>query len=828
MSVSERNSKAVVTYNITNPDKRDYPITFEFLNESKNLKVYLRNDDGLIVLIFPTNYTVGLSSGLNNIWGTVVLHPSMVISNGNKLTIERVIPVDQTTTFNNQTIYSSVMDYTVDKLTAILQDRQDLNFTIHVPIDENVNESLLNVGTVNERKNKILGFGGYGQVTTVNPEYQIDRCLKIPDDESPIPDLILYKNLRSGNALAWDTDGKVIFISISDIIGIGPKIHELETEVVVAMTEAKIAMTEAKLAESTADTAKSTADTAKGTADAAQITANIARSAADSAQSTADAAQSTADTAKSTADAAQSTADTAQNTADVAQTTANTAQSTADTAQSAADVAQSTADTAQSAADAAQTTANTAQNAADAAQSTADVAENTAEQALNINEAVLGIANSKFGRMFLTPGFESSSFNICDFIKYDDRSIDPNIPAGAEIQTISLIPPPTGEVNELRHFFIMYKDPEIVYPFTDVYLNTARMFKEGKLIEEIEDTLSISLNLANYPNHDVDKLIVKTNSFNKEYLLPIQYEILGASTQTTFWIFGGMLTNYDEIAVMIPSTSTYPTHVYEYSFRELYHVVCCKDTDPTVPGGHVYIGPPGQLVALNTNSYKIGYAIPGGAARMFCFDVNTQGDYCIYEQMSGPNAAPNYVGNFYDHLPVGLNNLQVVYNVDISGEYAFYEDRYLVIGTYSCYVYMVDFYANTLENMMSTAVRVGENADPDAVLKFKCSGSSFFAWDTKHKNLIYEKSCGDFYSSKWTLFFDLDALDPRSVPFNKENIIDFDTNGGYICFIVDNNGTREIWHKVHEKFLVINLSTDVRGKSRYSKEERGKSAEESR
>lgn len=280
MSISERTTRAVVVYYISSSTSREFSITFPFLNDASNLVVYHRDSDKVLnKLIYPTEYTVTVNQdGTNNIWGKVSLIEGYVLNVGDTIAIERSIPVSQETTFSNQKVFSSTMDYTIDKITALLQDMQFKNSTLHAPIDENVNDSTLSIGTATERANKFLGFDSLGKVTLVTSAGGdgTDRCLRIPLDESPVPDLIMNKELRAGNLPYFDDAGNLQWMYAKSLVGI-------EVTIADAVATAKAAEETSKAAKTTAESANATAGAADTTAKAADATAKEAKDTADQA-----------------------------------------------------------------------------------------------------------------------------------------------------------------------------------------------------------------------------------------------------------------------------------------------------------------------------------------------------------------------------------------------------------------------------------------------------------------------------------------------------------------------------------------------------------------
>lgn len=282
MSIERRDTKAIVIYYVNDPDKRDFPVTFQFLNETNNVEVYWRkySDNSLTKLVYPTEYTVEVNEdGANGVWGQVIINDGLDINNGDKIAIERAIPVDQTTTFSAQTVFSSTMDYSIDKLTAIIQDTQFYNNTLHVPLDEeNIDSESLNLGTVTERANKVLGFDSFGDVTllaSTSGAEEYERCLRIPLDEEPVPDMVLYKDVRSGKAPYFDENGALKYLEASSLVNVGFEIEELRIGVNEAKETAEDAKGVAGEAKETSSEAKETAEEALAEAKKNKYTAGV-------------------------------------------------------------------------------------------------------------------------------------------------------------------------------------------------------------------------------------------------------------------------------------------------------------------------------------------------------------------------------------------------------------------------------------------------------------------------------------------------------------------------------------------------------------------------
>lgn len=280
MSIERRETKAVVVYQVNDPDKREFSVTFQFLNGKENLGVYWRkySDNLLTKLVYPTEYTVEVNEdGANGIWGQVIINDGLDINNGDKIAIERAIPVDQTTTFSAQTVFSSTMDYSIDKLTAIIQDTQFYNNTLHVPLDEeSVNSETLNLGTVSERANKVLGFDSFGDVTllaSTSGAEEYERCLRVPLDEDPVPDMVLYRDVRSGKAPYFDDNGDLKYLDASSLVNVGFEIEQLKEQALHAEETAEEAAKASQEAKTTSEGASAKAEEAMASAEENRYTA---------------------------------------------------------------------------------------------------------------------------------------------------------------------------------------------------------------------------------------------------------------------------------------------------------------------------------------------------------------------------------------------------------------------------------------------------------------------------------------------------------------------------------------------------------------------------
>jgi hypothetical protein len=336
--------KKTVSYTITDVTINTYPINFNFLSENGNINVYLRDSESLIIrrLKYGSDYVIQQSSsGDRDIYGNVVLK-TVTLKRGDVLTIERDVPLDQTKIFDNQTIFSSTMEYAIDKLTALLQDLQFQNWSIRVPIDESVQEDTLLLPSASER-NGYLGFDQYGRITILQSSGtgDINRTLHIPVGEAII-DLSMPKNLRAGNCpyfSSFESGATLQWFNLTPLIGITQRLNNMQGEIDTAVNDSSAAVATANTAMVTASTALSTGTTALETANTAISNAAEASTKADTAISNAAAASSKADTAISNAAEASSKADTAISNAAAASFKADTAISDASAASSKADAA---------------------------------------------------------------------------------------------------------------------------------------------------------------------------------------------------------------------------------------------------------------------------------------------------------------------------------------------------------------------------------------------------------------------------------------------------------------------------------------------------------
>jgi hypothetical protein len=343
--------------------------------------------------------------GTNNIWGSIELAESLSIKVGDKLVIQRTIPLEQQVDFGNQKMLPNTLNEFADKVIALMQDNQFLENTIHAPIDEIISSGLLELRNTIATPNSLIGIGSYGEIITVNPDMPLQCTLHYPLDMENPPDFTVYPNLADGCTWMYSAaTNSLMPIKVSDLVGADSKIKQILEIAESAYTKAIGAQTTAEDADTKATTAQTTAEAADTKATTAQTTAEAADTKATTAQTTAEAADTKATTAQTTAEAADTKATTAQTTAEAADTKATTAQTAAEDADTKATTAQTTAEAADTKATTAQTTATAADTKATTAQTTAEAADTKATTAQTTANAAQATANAALSSIKMDNG----------------------------------------------------------------------------------------------------------------------------------------------------------------------------------------------------------------------------------------------------------------------------------------------------------------------------------------------------------------------------------------------------------------------------------------
>lgn len=184
-----------------------FNITFPFNEDDENIAVFVRKPDNSTEdLVLDTDYFVIVEDGTNNVFGTIrirVAHSGLM-----KLCIKRNIPISQENAFDNELSFADTAEKSLDKLTMIAQDNQFKNYTIHVPDDEDVTASDLELPPVSKRANQPLYFDSQGKVAVGDIE-ATTKSLRQSRGEVPDDSFEMMYQVRLNKLLGFDNKGSV-------------------------------------------------------------------------------------------------------------------------------------------------------------------------------------------------------------------------------------------------------------------------------------------------------------------------------------------------------------------------------------------------------------------------------------------------------------------------------------------------------------------------------------------------------------------------------------------------------------------------------------------
>ena len=184
-----------------------FNITFPFNEDDENIAVFVRKPDNSTEdLVLDTDYFVIVEDGTNNVFGTIrirVAHSGLL-----KLCIKRNIPISQENDFDNELSFVDTAEKSLDKLTMIAQDNQFKNYTIHVPDDEDVTASDLELPPVSKRANQPLYFDSQGKVAVGDIE-ATTKSLRQSRGEVPDDSFEMMYQVRLNKLLGFDDKGSV-------------------------------------------------------------------------------------------------------------------------------------------------------------------------------------------------------------------------------------------------------------------------------------------------------------------------------------------------------------------------------------------------------------------------------------------------------------------------------------------------------------------------------------------------------------------------------------------------------------------------------------------
>lgn len=157
---------SVVTY-VGNGATTVFPFSFVGVGSS-DLEVIYTNSSGIVTTLAPSQYTLVINpvptGGLWGVGGSVTYPISGTpIQVGTYITINRIVPFEQTVSINNQgAFYPQAVEQGLDLLELQLQQLEtELEFTIRVPTSDLVPPNVLPPAVL--RANGILGFDSTGQ-----------------------------------------------------------------------------------------------------------------------------------------------------------------------------------------------------------------------------------------------------------------------------------------------------------------------------------------------------------------------------------------------------------------------------------------------------------------------------------------------------------------------------------------------------------------------------------------------------------------------------------------------------------------------------------------
>lgn len=188
MTVPSTNNKIIAPGNGSN---NSWVFNFPGVSAS-DIQVYYTDPTGVITLLSPIQYTIFINPPLapnptGN--GGLVTYPlsGPAIPVGSSLTIVRILPETQTTSFSNQgLIYNDVIEQTFDYVTMLVQQLQELfGRAISVPISDSAPNPIPNAI---QRANLLLGFDSNGQpiATSVLPAGIVSSAMQPVVDASTL------------------------------------------------------------------------------------------------------------------------------------------------------------------------------------------------------------------------------------------------------------------------------------------------------------------------------------------------------------------------------------------------------------------------------------------------------------------------------------------------------------------------------------------------------------------------------------------------------------------------------------------------------------------
>jgi hypothetical protein len=224
MTVSARDTTASqnYTYKYESDPDREYEINFKFLGEDENISAFLRMTDGRsIELKEGTHYSIKVLEGNNNIWGSLkfVKGADLPAEGADYLCIYRNIPNDQDKRYDSQTIFSSTTEYCLDKLTMLIQDNTVQSKFLRAQPDAELDPSSLELPPMNDwAGEKVLGFDNAKKLKLYDYSNPVsNRGLRQPNEETPDPSFVIPLETRKNKVIGFGEFGEVEMIKKEEL-----------------------------------------------------------------------------------------------------------------------------------------------------------------------------------------------------------------------------------------------------------------------------------------------------------------------------------------------------------------------------------------------------------------------------------------------------------------------------------------------------------------------------------------------------------------------------------------------------------------------------------
>ena len=197
-------SNAIILLDLKNGDK--FNINFQFLENEEFVKAFVKDkENNKIHLLLDVDYSVTIEDGTNGVYGTVTMLRD--IADVSRICIYRDIPVTQDVVFDSQTVFAGTTEDALDKLTMISQDNQMIERSLHVSVDDVVNEGDLELPLASKGAGVVYRdeFGKFN----VGSYAEEALALRQNPDEYPDDSFVLEKEARAGKYITFNDEGIV-------------------------------------------------------------------------------------------------------------------------------------------------------------------------------------------------------------------------------------------------------------------------------------------------------------------------------------------------------------------------------------------------------------------------------------------------------------------------------------------------------------------------------------------------------------------------------------------------------------------------------------------